>query len=336
MFRKRVESRRLLGLTLCAVGLVVGGAGTTRAQFGSAGVGPKAAEQQLFPNGLPKIETMLKSALEHHPDVLAARSKLRMAEAEQRQAELKAFKDLMEVRDRWEKARRSVVELNLTDPSMGENLSRLAAIEWELTFLLGSRSETRPLAGIGPGMPSTTLAPTPIAPGSLAALGNALQVSPAITELSVPRGDQAKTMKVKLSEKVEVSFEETPFSEVAEFLSEKSGLRFILDQQNMDEGAADSPITLKLGELELGAVLQALEDVQSPICFIVRDYGILVTTHDSQPLNSVTARDFWKLTEDELREKLRLRRFQMNMGGGGMGGMGGGMGGQGGMGGGFY
>ena len=131
-------------------------------------------------------------------------------------------------------------------------------------------------------------------------------------------------------------FRRSRYAQVAEFLSEKSGLRFILDQQNLDEGAADAPITLKLGELELGAVLQALEDVKSPICFIVRDYGILVTTHESQPLNSVTARDFWKLTEDELREKLRLRRFQMNMGGGGMGGMGGGMGGQGGMGGGFY
>lgn len=133
-------------------------------------------------------------------------------------------------------------------------------------------------------------------------------------------------MRAKLGETIQMEIDETPLKDVAEYLSERTGMRFILDSRNLENGGIppDSPITLKLGELELGAALQALEDLQSPLCFIVRDYGILVTVEDSQPLTAVTARDFWKLTDEEILEKQRQKRADQpyfGNGGGGGGGM---------------
>lgn len=315
MFRKRAS------VVWCAVGLMVG-TGMVFAQFGGGPPTPepKPAEQRLFPGGLPKIELMLKSALEHHPDVLAARGKVRSAEAEQRQAELKALKDVMNVRDRWEKAHRSVTGLGPTHPSMRDHLNDLAAIEWELSFLLGTRNEPR-LASESTDPPAK-----PVAPNLGSQSPNHSAANP---DISLPRGEQAKSMRAKLGETIQLELDETPLKDVAEFLSERTGMRFILDSRNLENGGIphDSPITLKLGELELGAALQALEDLQRPLCFIVRDYGILVTVEDSQPFTAVTARDFWKLTDEEILEKQRQKQADQPH----FGGMGGGMGGGGGL-----
>lgn len=311
MFRKRAS------VVWCAVGLMVG-TGMTWAQFGGGTLPsePKSTEQRLFPGGLPKIEIMLKSALEHHPDVLAARGKVRSAEAEQRQAELKALKDVMDVRDRWEKAHRSVTGLGPTHPSIREHLNDLAAIEWELSFLLGTRNEPR-LASESTDSPAKPV--------------QSPKHSAAEPDISLPRGEQAKSMRAKLGETIQLEIDETPLKDVAGYLSEQTGIRFILDSRNLENGGIpdDSPITLTLGELELGAALQALEDLQSPLCFIVRDYGILVTVEDSRAFTAVTARDFWKLTDEEILEKQRQKQARLNtgvggfMGGGGGGGMGG-------------
>jgi hypothetical protein len=317
--------------------LVLSGAAATFAQFGGSinppGGNPagnptegQASDQRVFPNGLPKIESMLKSALEHHPQVLASRSKLRAAEAELRQSELAALKDVMDVRARWEVARR-----NADDKASRENLADLAAIEWELAFLLGTRgdlSTERPAGGEASRLPHTAAN---------------IPATPAVVDDVIPRGEQAEAIKEKLGREILVDLEGATLAEVAALLGEQSGLRFILDKQSLEDHGfpVESPISLKLGDVELGTALQALEDLHKPLYFVIRDYGILVTTTDSSSYRIVSARDFWKLTDDELRGKLRQQRLEATgFGGmGGMGGMGGGgMGGMGGMGsgGGFF
>src|SRR5262245_14648966 len=113
MMTKEADRRWFSPSRWLVAALVVGGAAAAFAQFGGGRGGtpttpgnnpaaapaePAAGDQRVFPNGLPKMESMLKSALEHHPEVLAARSKVRTAEAELRQAELAALKDVMKVR----------------------------------------------------------------------------------------------------------------------------------------------------------------------------------------------------------------------------------------------
>jgi len=331
MFTKRVDRRWRSAPRWCVVALALSGAAVAFAQIGGKIATPGAnlagnpaeapsSEQRLFPQGLPKIEAMLKAALEHHPDVLAARNKLRAAEAEQRQAELKALKDVMDVRDRWEKASKTADAANLgaNHPAMREHLGNLAAIEWELAFLLGTRGELPLGADVGGE-----------ARRSAAQDAAKISTAPVVVDSAIPRGEQAKAFKNKLGEEITLSMEDMPLTDVVVFLSEQSDLRFILDKQTLEGDGipADLPITLNLGDVELGTALQALEDLHKPLYFVVRDYGILVTTESNRSPNSVSARDFWKLTEEELRQKLQQQRQDGGGGFGGGGGMGGGGGG---------
>lgn len=323
MFARKAD-RHFLSVPLwCVAALVLSGAAVAYAQL-SGGKGPPpgkppeapATEQRLFPNGLPKMEAMLKEAFEHHPDVLAARSLLRTAEAELRQAEFKAFKDIMEVRSRWEKTDRQRAILKDANPeSYRESLSTLAAVEWELAFLLGSRGELA-VGSKGPGGKGelARMVPAPDAP-----------VAPAVVEGVIPRGERAKLIKKELDQKFPVTTEATPFTELIAALSEQSGVKFIFDRQTLEDAGfpLDTPIALKLGEVEMGAALQVLEDIHKPLYFVVRDYGIFVTTQSERSSKTVSALDFWKLTEDELRDKLRQQRQEELSEGGGYGGGGG-------------
>lgn len=48
------------------------------------------------------------------------------------------------------------------------------------------------------------------------------------------------------------------------------------------------------GNVQIGALLQAIEDGSGEVTFVVREYGLLVTTKDRVPDGAVRALDFWK------------------------------------------
>jgi hypothetical protein len=55
------------------------------------------------------------------------------------------------------------------------------------------------------------------------------------------------------------------------------------------------PLTLQLKEVPLGAALQAIEDQNPPLKFVVRDYGILVTNeHLAAERGFVPAVQLWR------------------------------------------
>ncbi len=136
-------------------------------------------------------------------------------------------------------------------------------------------------------------------------------------------------IKSKASQKIKLNAGDPPLTEFFASLGKQSGLRFLLDRQALEEeGYAldanfDNP---QLDEVELSAALQILEDSHKSLYFVVRDYGILVTTESRRSSRMVSVLDFWKLTEDELRDTLRQQRQEelSQPTGGGMGGGGGG------------
>lgn len=275
------------------------------AQFGGNAVATpvknSANEQVLFPQGLPSVDVMLRAALERHPDVLVARSKLQAAEAEQRQAELKALKEVIDLRDRWEKAKSVTAALAKGNPAeLRSALIHQSAVEWELAFVLGTGGEHLggPKATVeGPKAASSTSSAAPVAPIVIASV--------------VPTQEQATPIREKLKRKVDFTFVDTPLKEVVRYFSEESGLRFVVDEQALEEAgvpANDLPITCDLGEIELVSAIQALEDLKDPLYFVVRDYGICVTTKSRQSWKTVSVWDFVKLSDQELQEKLQQQR----------------------------
>ncbi len=297
MVTRKVDFRWFPAPQWCLFAIVLSGTTVALGQAGENRGDVATSEQRLFPKGLPKIEVMLREALEQYTDVLAARSKVRAAEAEQRQAELRALKDMMMIRDRWEKANNLVSAVASGNPAdLRSALANQAAIEWELAFLLGSRG--------------TSLAESPSVSDAGKTVPNAAAVAPVVIDSVVPAGDQAASIQKILKTTVDMGYDDAPLRDVATFLSEQSGLRIVLDNESLEEEglSGDYRITCELGEMELVAALQALEDLQRPLYFVVRDYGILVTTKGRRSSETVSVQDFAKLSDRELRDKLQQQR----------------------------
>lgn len=307
MSTRKVDVRRLFAWPLFLCVTVACSGQIALGQFGAISVAAPARndapERVLFPQGLPGVEVMLRAALDRHPDVLAARSKLQAAQAEQRQAELRALKEIMELRDRWEQAKSLTAAVGKGNPTdLRTALINQSAIEWELAFVLGTGGEFLggPKAAGDEGKPASTNPP-------------ATNVAPIVIASVIPTKEQATPIREKLQKKIEVTITEMPLKEVARYFSVESGLRFVLDEQGLEESgiSVDEPVTCELGEIELVSAIQAMEDLKEPLCFIVRDYGICVTTKARHSWKTVSVWDFVKLSDQELQEKLQQQRHEV-------------------------
>lgn len=302
MLKRRLSQNWYRAVACCVVAFVLYEANVTFGQFRGGGAVAEnqhaddaAPSQQLYPNGLPKIESMLTAALEHHPEVLAARSRLRTAEAELKQSELKALKDLIAVRDRWEKLNRTKSSPSASPPEVREAISALAAVELELAFLTRPRGETLT---------------APKAAGSNAVSVSDVRTVQNIGPNGIPSGEKADAIRKKLKQKIDMHLQESPLEYVATLLTEKSGMTFILDRAALDNAAipTDQPITCDISDLDIASAIQALEDLQKPLYFLVRDYGILITTMENRSSHSVSVRDLDAYNDAELRVVLEQRR----------------------------
>jgi hypothetical protein len=67
-------------------------------------------------------------------------------------------------------------------------------------------------------------------------------------------------------------------------LADLSGVNFVVDNYDLDACgiSVDQATDLFIKDASLGAMLQALEDSMPELRFVVRDYGILVTTEHSR------------------------------------------------------
>src|SRR5207237_8373668 len=84
-----------------------------------------------------------------------------------------------------------------------------------------------------------------------------------------------------------------PVDDVIEYLKKKAGVDFPIRGLRMYKL---SPVDLMAGELPLSAWLLAVEDAVPELRFVVREYGLLVTTKDRMPEDAVRLREFLRST----------------------------------------
>lgn len=290
---------------------------------------PKPAEQpSVFPQGLPKLEQFLSVALERHPDVVVARSKVEAARADLLKAEATAMKELLQLHQRT-LAQRAALEIWRKLPGsevkaheLSSAASELGLLEWEVALSMGFHS--------GGKLPGTETPPK--AAASPAETAAAIYVA-----MAFPKGEIADKLKEGLDQQIDLSLANAPLSDLCAALTEKTGVPFIMNKdslENMGIAADAEEFSMEAKQMNVASILQQIED-QKPILFIVRDYGVLVCAES--PVDGVSARDFATLSEEEIRDKYRAKqaefqRQMQSMGGmmGGGGGFGGGMGGGGG------
>lgn len=349
-------------LAIAAIGLLLVG-GVSQAQFGGGGgfvqtqpapnkPGAAAANDTkkaaaasaeggaeeappAFQNGLPSFEVFLKSGLERHPDVVVGRSKVEAARAELLQTEAMALKSLMRMHQAA-LAKRKVLDMLKLQNNGGkvDNLQVLNAaaelnlLEWELALTLGFQGPARTYQA-QVKEPSENLQPET----------ESKPTTPSFVDIAYPKGTRADVIKKAFDKELNFDFVDATLVDVKKILTELTEINFEIDQAAFEEQgyATDSAdITIADKEIKLGTAIQRFEDFNKMFCFVVRDYGILITTKMGAPHDAVSARDFWRMTEEEIKTKQRAKQSQSGGFGGGMGGIGGGFGsGMGGMGGGM-
>ena len=89
-------------------------------------------------------------------------------------------------------------------------------------------------------------------------------------------GKEFRTKTIKLE------FVDTPLSQVIDYMKNDLKYPIYLDSKALSEAGttSDTPITMDMPKTPLPAVLQALQDQNQGWIFVIRDYGILLTTID--------------------------------------------------------
>jgi hypothetical protein len=97
-----------------------------------------------------------------------------------------------------------------------------------------------------------------------------------------PHGPIVEKMKDVRENPIKLDFVDTPLEEIMLVLSDKTGVMFSIQRGVLESvGFSNSePISLHTGEVPLHAALQAFEDAYDGFQFVLRDYGVLLTTRD--------------------------------------------------------
>lgn len=263
-------------------------------------------------NDLPSIEEMIAAALQSNPDLLVAESKVREAEAERNRARLQVVRQVITLRQSLQSQRDTVARLralyqtgSVQQETLSAALAALADLEAQVPYLLGKLPQEA-------GQPQGML-PGPLwlkadvgGVGSLhfgvgRASGGEITVYHKFKS-DPPEGAIADSIRKAAEMLTDVEFIDTPLKECLQFLGEQLNVKFIIDDKAFEAAALSTtvPVTLQVSRLPLGAVLQAMEDLDRPLRFVVRDYGILVTTDAAVPADGVLLRDFWKPAEKKI------------------------------------
>jgi hypothetical protein len=252
----------------------------------------KAPAGKDAPHHLASLEEMLAAALKYNPDIRIIEMKLRDDEAELNRARLRVMQKIIALHHSLQ-AQQATVERDqskvrrLTDlvrqgaqqtsvleeakQELAQAESKLSELESELPYLLGKQAA---------GLAQETVR-------SEVQIGTqrfpAASVRPAV----------AARIHKALDTTVTADYRDVPLRDVLKGLEEKvPGVPF---QRNLALRDLDQvKVSLRLGEVPLGAALQALTDTVPGLRMVVRDYGILVTWEHQVPLGSVRLYDFWK------------------------------------------
>jgi hypothetical protein len=273
------------------------------------------------------LEEMLDTALKNSPDIKTAEAKVREAEAELNRVRHQVFTKVISLRNEIDAARKTLEylegirkrlegvaqsrsasqeEIQAAQASVDTQKAKLTQLQADLDAALGrwkveiegsilySATPAGDLSAIFIGSDST-----PMQVGQsvhwLSAFnrqGHMINVN--TQAVQAPMAQRIRTALDK-TVRLEEPRAEQPLKEALEAFRQKAGIdvpfRYLLGNKTAE------PVLLLKGELPVGAWLQVFEDSSPDVRFLVREYGILVTTRDRVPEGAVRVHDFWRQKE---------------------------------------
>ncbi len=215
---------------------------------------------------LPQVENLVERTLAINPKMVAARAELQRAQANLQRIQLEVARNVIEIRARWEVARRAVERLEAKVNKDRENAklarayinarAELAQIERGLPLLAGSMAATpRSTPEHFTNWKKTAAAPTP---------------QPA-----------QQKMPKEFDQLVSFDFDDVTMEDVVNYLQDQMNVQFIMDHVASEEEGGFPNVTLSIKKVPLKDALQAIEDTTKVVRFVVRPYGVLVTNEDN-------------------------------------------------------
>jgi len=223
------------------------------------------------PHGPGPLEEMIEVGLHNNPDVRLAEIELQRAEAELMRVRQQVVRDITEIAHERMRCEREIDAIHAELGEVEEKVGRGELPEHELaemhealqdahTGLASSEAALHYLLGVGPGMeprgprPETEMHPE----------GGEPQAS--------PRPELPDHLRQALSAPCNVEFDEVPLAEVLMMISDRTGVNFIAGE------LGELPLSFHLSEVSFfDALIAVSELVGNEICFVVREYGLLVT-----------------------------------------------------------
>jgi hypothetical protein len=98
----------------------------------------------------------------------------------------------------------------------------------------------------------------------------------------MPQSQAIDKWKAVAAKPIMLEFADVPLEEVLHYLSAQTGVKFSLQGFALAEEGYDAsePVTLATNEVPLTAALQSFEDGFIGLQFVLRDYGVLLTTKE--------------------------------------------------------
>jgi hypothetical protein len=315
--------QRMFRNVLCAVvvSLVVSGLAFAQAspQPGGSEGGAAPAKPPDTPQKIT-LEELLARVLKDNPDIRVAEARLREAEAELNRTQLLAAQKAITFHAAWEAAKAKVAavdadyqrmlkllpsraiaqeEVRQAEANLAAAKAELAKVEAELPFLIGSLGKQ----GEGkPGMSDKGLGEPRYFAGGSSVRGFQFGQNPPSQPVT---RSVAEKLRKALETPIKVDYRDKPFTEILAHLADQVPDLSFRNRVSELYSNGNPRLTVQFKEpMPLHAVLQALEDefntgARTPpqggirsICFVVREYGLLVTPEASIPGGAVLVSDF--------------------------------------------
>jgi hypothetical protein len=286
---------------------------------GSSSGGSGTATMKVEPGSL---EDLLDKALRHNPDIIAAAAKVTESESLLNQvrhqvvakvvrlrSDLDLAKKMLEYSERTlrrveQQVKNAVVareDLEIATADVEKKRTELAKLEGDLQALIGSW-KTSANASVAFSPDGRLIYSSSIdgsvrvwnaltgAQASTYSSSTATSTSTSSFNVQAPMAERIRTALNKVVNLKEDQGRELPLAEMLKYFSEKAAIDVPFRTIGKFDNAS---VSLMKAELPVGAWLQVMEDSAPNVRFVVREYGILVTTRAGVPEGALTVQEFW-------------------------------------------
>jgi hypothetical protein len=242
---------------------------------------------------LPSQDQAVARALENHPEIVAAKAKLALVEAELYGKRIEVSRQVLGLygnlkmldaqinaaKAGLEQAEMERQQMNeRAESGVGDELSAVQAAgavraaEGKLVEAVGRREQAEEELRLLIGTAAPKVA-------ELTFSGSSKSASPAQT----PQSSAIDKWKAVEEKPIQLAFAEIPLVEVTNYFSSETGVKFSVHAPALESVGLDEtePITVATNEVPLRAALQAFEDANPELQFVLRDYGVLLTTKEA-------------------------------------------------------